>query len=205
MIKKIDAANRKIKENITLMKRVWNWSLNHFFITFITLYIISTLFLIFNYGAGSLVSGTILFIYFIAFLANRVTSNINRLLHHELGLKEIVVGYITSVLFLILLFAILYWMVTVAGAGYLRYGECVDTGVVNSAVIRTDPNLVTKISHYPYFSAITFFTVGSGDICPMGWNKLIAVINALIGNAFTVLILAIAITNYSAKKENGRK
>jgi hypothetical protein len=52
---------------------------------------------------------------------------------------------------------------------------------------------------------MTFFTVGAGDICPMGVSKIVTVLDALIGNAFTVLILAIAITNYSTNKNSGRK
>jgi hypothetical protein len=34
----------------------------------------------------------------------------------------------------------------------------------------------------------------------MGASKTLAMLNALIGNAFTVLILAMAITNYSVNK-----
>jgi voltage-gated potassium channel Kch len=72
-------------------------------------------------------------------------------------------------------------------------------------VIDSDPLRITEFINYPYFSAITFFTVGFGDICPMGVSKLVSVLNALIGNLFTVLILAIAITNYSENRDNGKK
>jgi hypothetical protein len=34
----------------------------------------------------------------------------------------------------------------------------------------------------------------------MGMSKSVAMINSVIGNAFTVLILAMAITNYSTNK-----
>jgi potassium channel LctB len=204
MIKKINEANRKIKENIGLFRRIWNLSLNHFFITFITLYILSIIFLVINQGTVSVIIGFVLLAYFISFLVSRVQMNIAKLLHHELTIREILIGYVTSVLFIIVLFAIAYWGIALTGTGYLRYGECIDNTSITKDTMLNDPNLVIKTFHYPYFSAITFFTVGYGDICPMGLNKTVAVLNALIGSAFNVLILAIAITNY-ATKTNGKK
>jgi hypothetical protein len=94
----------------------------------------------------------------------------------------------------------------VTGKGYLKYGSCTDTNTITDEMINQDPLLVSNFFHYPYFSSITFFSVGFGDICPMGASKLIAILNAIIGNAFTVLILALAITNYSTnRREGGRK
>ena len=91
------------------------------------------------------------------------------------------------------------------GAGYLRYGGCIDNTSMTRESILNDPYAIKNILHYPYFSSITLFTVGYGDICPMGWAKTIAVLNAFIGSAFNVLILAIAITNYSTNTNDERK
>jgi hypothetical protein len=88
----------------------------------------------------------------------------------------------------------------VSGFGYLKYGSCIDNVDVTRAMIEQDPLIVSNFLHFPYFSTITFFSVGFGDICPMGASKTLAMLNALIGNAFTVLILAMAITNYSVNK-----
>jgi hypothetical protein len=204
MIQKIDRAHKKLKENIGLMGKLWMWSLNHFFITFITLYVLSTISLIINQGAVSLIFGVMLLIYFIVYLSHKIRLNIERFLHHELKFGELVTAYITSALFIILLFAILYWTVAMSGTGYLKYGGCVDTGIVTRDVIMNDPNAVVNNLHYPYFSSTTFFTVGYGDICPMGFSKFIAVLNAFVGCAFNVLILAIAIGNYATTKNNGK-
>jgi hypothetical protein len=195
-----------ISENRTepLFKKIWNSMLNHFFITFIILLIIN-IFFISNKSIPLLFEAIVFLLlvaYVIIFLILRIQSNINKLIHHELQFKEIISGYVTSVLFIIILFSILYWGMMLTGTGYLRYGSCIDNLPITDESIIQDPMLVTDIIHYPYFSAISFFAVGYGDICPMGYNKIISIINALIGNAFTVLILAIAITNYSSNKEN---
>jgi len=60
-------------------------------------------------------------------------------------------------------------------------------------MIANDPN----ISHdYFYFSAITFFSVGYGDVCPMGLCKIMAVVTAFAGNIVTVVLMAIVVSLY---------
>jgi hypothetical protein len=143
--------------------------------------------------------------YIVIFLITRIQVNIRKLVHHELKFSGIFIAYITSVIFIILLFSIIYWSMTFFGVGYLKYGSCIDNAELSKHIIDSDPLRVREFIQYSYFSAITFFTVGFGDICPMGMSKIAATLNALIGNAFTVLILAIAITNYSANKSNEKK
>lgn len=144
-------------------------------------------------------------LYVVVYLIRHIGINIKKLLHHELKFSQILTGYVTSVVFIIVLFSILYISMNALGVGYLKYGSCVDTNEVNSSIIANDPLHVEELWHYPYFSAMTFFTVGYGDICPMGLSKLVAMLDASMGNAFTVLILAIAITNYSTNKSEERK
>ena len=56
-----------------------------------------------------------------------------------------------------------------------------------------DPNL----SHdYLYFSTITFFAVGYGDVCPMGLCKTLAMVTAFAGNLINVVLMAIVVTLY---------
>jgi len=203
---------RKIKENVkkkvSLLGRFWNLILNHFFSTFFILFVINATLLLLRKDVPLIIilaAFLLLIVYVIIFLINRIRININRLLHHELKFREIFTGYTTSVLFIVLLFSIVYWGMTLMGAGYLKYGSCIDKTSITREMIDTDPLRVTEFTHYAYFSAITFFTVGFGDICPMGGSKFVTMLNALIGNAFTVLILAIAITNYSTAKDNGKK
>ena len=194
-------------EQLNVIRRFWNWTLNHFFKTFFALFIINIVLtsLRNSVPVGIIIASFFLLIFYVViFLINRIRANITRLLHHELKFGEIITGYITSVIFIVILFSILYWGMTVLGLGYLKYGSCVDTTDMTRQLIDNDPLRVKEFMHYPYFSAITFFTVGFGDICPMGLSKLISTLNALIGNLFTVLILAIAITNYSENKGNGK-
>jgi len=187
--------------------KIRNWTLNHFFITSIILLIINAFFLA-NRNVPALlkiIAFLILTIYILVFLITRIKTNITTLLHHELKFNQILTGYIVSVIFIILLFSFVYWTMTLVGAGYLKYGSCVDNKEFTRADIEQDPLLVINPTHYAYFSTITFFSVGYGDICPMGMSKLVATLNAVIGNAFTVLILAMAITNYSTNKNDESK
>ena len=190
------------------LRMIWDWSLNHFFKTFIILLVINIFFFVYSSNIPwqlIIIAFLLLTIYIFIFLIKRIHKNIMRLLHHELKFNEIIMGYVTSAIFIILLFSILYWGMMLVGAGYLKYGSCVDKTEITGEMIAQDPLLVTNFWHYPYFSSITFFSVGYGDICPMGMSKIVAMLNALIGNAFTVLILAIAITNYSTNKNEERK
>ncbi|MBI5226809.1 two pore domain potassium channel family protein [Candidatus Micrarchaeota archaeon] len=45
-----------------------------------------------------------------------------------------------------------------------------------------------------YFSAVTYFTVGYGDIVPYGYAKLLSVVEAGIGTVINLIILAMAVT-----------
>jgi len=187
-----------------ILQAISEWTLNHFFIKFVILAIINSLILSNRSIPASIkiIAFLILTIYVILFIILRIKINVTKLLHHELKFNQILTAYVVSVFFIILLFSILYWGMTIVGAGYLKYGSCVDNKELTHESIEQDPLLVADPMHYPYFSAMTFFSVGYGDICPMGMSKLIAVINAIIGNAFTVLILAMAITNYSSNKSS---
>ncbi len=189
-------------------KKIWDWALNHFFKTFIILLIINILFLISSKNVPWIITGlsfVLLLAYVLFFIITRIKHQLYKLLHHELEFKEILAGYFTSVIFIILLFGILYSGMSLFGIGYLKYGACIDNSDVTNLIINQDPLTVQTFAHQVYFSAITFFSVGYGDICPMGLTKLIAVLNAVIGNAFTVIVLSIAITNYSTNKLNDEK
>jgi len=187
----------------SLFRRAATWSLNHFFKTFIILLFINILFFLSGRSIPIIATITaflLLTLYIIVYLIRRIHTNITKLLHHELKFNQILIVYISSVMFIVLLFSMLYWGAMITGFGYLKYGSCIDNVDVTRAMIEQDPLAVSNFLHFPYFSTITFFSVGFGDICPMGASKTLAMLNALIGNAFTVLILAMAITNYSVNK-----
>ncbi|MGV8086740.1 MAG: ion channel [Candidatus Woesearchaeota archaeon] len=187
-----------------LLKKIFDWSLNHFFKTFIILALFNLLIFIFLGHISWLLNLSVFILlttYLVLFVITRIKYHIIRLLNHELKIKDILSGYIVSVLFTILLFGIIYAGLNISGVGYLRYASCIDVVKVDKLLIDSDPYAVNNFFHELYFSAIAFFTVGYGDICPMGASKFVSVFNALIGNIFTVIILAIAVTNYSSHKK----
>jgi hypothetical protein len=189
--KKID------KENGTIRKII-DWSMKHFFITFILFYLSIATSIYFDIEGIPIILGIILALYTIVYLSNNVKVHVNKFLHHELSLRQILIGYIVSVLSIVMLFAITYWAITTIGLGYVTYGDCheIDLGNIDTNKL-DDEETIHNMVDYGYFSSVTFFTVGYGDICPMGLNKFVSILNAMIGNLFTVIILAIAITNYN--------
>jgi len=210
-IKKIQDMHEEIHpivmEKMSKFQKVREWFLNHFFTTFMILIIVNIFFLM-NRSVPiilDLIAIALLILYVIIYMVTRIQKNIHKLLHHELTFQDILKIYISSAIFIVLLFSLAYWSVTAVGTGYLKYGSCTDNVNINHELIEQDSLAVRSGMDYPYFSAITFFTVGFGDICPMGMSKGVAILNALIGHAFTVIILSIAITNYAANKDNEKK
>ena len=197
---------KHVEKHIGLFKKIFEWTLNHVFWTTIIFYMFITIPSLISSKLApiSVIFGAVLVVYIVSYIVYRLKNNIEKLLHHEITNKQLISGYLSIVFFSVFLFTIIYLLSTLWGVGYLKYGTCIDNGPVNAFSIANDPLHITKITHYAYFSSITFFTVGYGDICPMGWSKLIAVFNALLGNIFTVLIVSLAIINYSANRRNGK-
>jgi Ion channel len=102
------------------------------------------------------------------------------------------------VFMIVLLFASSYSSIQKIGQGYLTYGQCGDS--FEPGRIGTDPYISED---YFYFSAVTFFTVGYGDICPMGWNKYVALLNAFVGNFISVVVMVFVIGTYMKRTNNG--
>lgn len=108
-------------------------------------------------------------------------------------------AYAFFVVIIILIFSTLFSVVELTGMGYLKYGGCSDD--FDPAMISTDP----LASHnYIYFSAVTFFTVGYGDICPMGIMKLMAILDAFVGHLVTVIVVALIVNNYLRMRESDK-
>ena len=87
--------------------------------------------------------------------------------------------------------------------GYLTYEKCasglgIEGTQFNNVYIKGFVDII-------YFSSITFFTIGYGDICPMGINKIIAIFNALAGHIFTAIVMVLALANYLIGKKKKRR
>ncbi|MDM7999356.1 MAG: ion channel [Dehalococcoidia bacterium] len=101
-------------------------------------------------------------------------------------------SYVMLIVGILLVMSVLFIAVEELHLGYLTHGPTTD-GFNSDVIDSGDPNL----SHdYLYFTAITFFTVGYGDICPMGLCKPLAVVTAFAGNIVTVVLMAIAVSVY---------
>jgi|GEM_PF-1411732 len=117
--------------------------------------------------------------------------------------NNIIVLLLSYALFMfgmILFFATTYDTATNINKGYLTYGTCSDE--FDKSMIYTDRQ---KSDDHFYFSAITIFTVGYGDICPMGWDKTIAIINAFIGVGINAILMVLVISNYIDRKKPNNK
>lgn len=161
------------------------------------------LFFYFNFSEDSLILSDLSFIvmfllslYLIFFVVYLIKHSFQKLLTAT-SFISLFFSYMLFIVSVLLLFTSAYDLMEKTDNGYLKYGECSD--LFNPTMIQKDPQL----SHnYFYFSSVTLFTVGYGDICPMGWDKYLALINAFIGNFINVVIMVIVISNYLKRREN---
>lgn len=136
-------------------------------------------------------------IYFVAILVYLIRRWFQRLLNSE-NIFILIASYILLILGILLFLSTLFDLAEILGIGYLKYGICSDS--FNSSMIKTDPQ---ASKGFFYFTSITFFSVGYGDICPMGIDKTLAVLTAFIGHLISVIIVVLIINNYIKKKEEG--
>lgn len=111
---------------------------------------------------------------------------------------HLIQSYILLIIGIIIIFSSIFNFLELSGTGYLTYGKCTPS---------FDPKINNQdISHdFLYFSATTFFTVGYGDVCPVGASKFFATINAFTGNIISVILMGLIINNYLANRTKGRK
>lgn len=139
--------------------------------------------------------GLAVVIYFIVLILHIVgiyliRKPLDRLLSAQ-GIFSLLFSYAVFILGILFLVSLAFLVLQNLGLGYLTYGQGSDK--FTTEMIANDPN----ISHdYFYFSAITFFSVGYGDVCPMGLCKIMAVVTAFAGNIVTVVLMAIVVSLY---------
>jgi potassium channel LctB len=109
-------------------------------------------------------------------------------------------SYFLFILSVLLLFSFAYKSMEGLDRGYLTYGKCSDH--FNPGMIESDSS---KSTDYFYFSTVTLFTVGYGDICPMGWNKGLALVNSFVGNFISVVLMVIVISTYIHRSSINKK
>jgi hypothetical protein len=112
----------------------------------------------------------------------------------ELTFKKLIINYIVAVVLFLMLFTVFYSVSSISKDNYLQWGQCQGQSSLvpnQSNTLKVAPNdIIGKI----YFSGVTFFTVGYGDICPQGnITRIIALFNAWTGHFFTAIVLATSI------------
>lgn len=112
------------------------------------------------------------------------------------NLFALFISYVLFIVSLLFIFSAGYDMIETTGNGYLTYGICSDD--FSESMLESDNQ---KSDNYFYYSAVTFFTVGYGDLCPMGMARSFSLVNAFIGNFVTVVIMVLVISMYMKRNE----
>jgi hypothetical protein len=202
--------NRTRKDHITFFKAVSNFLYDHFkkiVIFLIILMGVSQVFI--NYIAFlklpvSIIISIVFLIVVINFIVKKGIESIYSLIGNKSKtIEEIVGDYAIAVIFTVLFFAFIYAIADSSGIGYLKYGTCGESFTFKN--IPEDPQIIKSSFSRVYFSAVTFFTVGYGDICPMGYSKIISILNAMTGSIINIIILSIAIGQYLNTGKTNKK
>jgi potassium channel LctB len=138
----------------------------------------------------SFIIGLFISIYFLFFLVYVLRHSLKSLFKAQ-NLWRLLVSYVLFIIAVLLLFSLGYLSIEKMHRGYITYGACSDSFDVTQ--IERDSY---KSTDYFYFSTITLFTVGYGDICPMGWSKFLSMLNAFVGNFISVILMVLVITAY---------
>lgn len=172
---------------------------NHPLLIFITLIILEIIATILNHmlegssilhwiviGLRILVS-----IYFLISIVHLIRISLNHFMKPK-NLISLLWHYMLFIAAIIMTFSTIFTILTFTHLGYLTYGQCAGP---------FDSTNTTAISNdYLYFSAITFFTVGYGDICPVGLAKTFSVLGAFVGHIISVFLVALILNNYMQKR-----
>lgn len=198
--------HEKVKTHRKFLIRLADYTIAHVWRSIITLIIIILITIITSFVSKPLflLFSTILALYAFIIALALFRHGLKYLFNNQGNIYELIIGYAMAVLGIIFFFTTLYSISEELHTGYLTYGECSDIDV-DERVIFNDPNTVQSFSGKFYFSAVTFFTIGYGDICPMGLNKGLSLVNGFFGSVFATIILAIAIAKYLEKDRDKKR
>ncbi|GAB7388199.1 hypothetical protein BSNK01_20360 [Bacillaceae bacterium] len=105
---------------------------------------------------------------------------------------------VTIYLNIILIFAIIYLLLD-----YFQLGPIID----HYASGTHQSHWYDRVTRTIYFSAITLFSTGYGDVTPFGWSKAVAIVEAMVGYTFPAALILQFVrgTETHASKEEIRK
>ncbi|MFA4953614.1 MAG: ion channel [Candidatus Pacearchaeota archaeon] len=198
MKKVIERHSKMIRES-RLTKILFDKPLLKFIILILIEFVISTISNLFqkNYLPRLFFSilNILIVIYFVAIIIYVARKSYDNLMNPK-NFYKLIGSYILLILVIILIFSTLYNFVELSKLGYIKYGEC--NGNFDPSMISSDPQISRE---FFYFTTMTFFTVGYGDICPMGFERIISIIAAFTGHIVSVIFVALIINNYFRKRK----
>ena len=80
---------------------------------------------------------------------------------------------------IILLFSLIYILLDIMHVGQI---------VEHHGFLFEGESLADQVAKTIYFSAITLLSVGYGDITPIGWSRVVAILEALVGYLLPAVI-----------------
>jgi len=99
-------------------------------------------------------------------------------LHHSNKLGFIIFAYLSVVVITILVFAYLHWTANIFELGYLQYTSCENV----------DESL--RSENWFYFSSVTFYGLGYGDICPiMTTSRILSQVEVALGALINTILI----------------
>ncbi|QDP42087.1 two pore domain potassium channel family protein [Radiobacillus deserti] len=112
---------------------------------------------------------------------------------HPKGFFSLEIFYTLAVVYLTVLvsFAIMYFALSFHGVILLEGNSLKEVGVIES------------MAHSLYFSGVTLLTVGYGDITPVGFGRLLALAEALIGYILPAAFFLKVYQHHSTGKKDG--
>ena len=141
------------------------------------------------------VIGILISVYFILVIIYIIRTFYERLLNPK-NFITLILTYAMFILGILMIFSTLFSFFELSGLGYMKYGSCTDK--FDSSMIQSDSTISRE---YFYFTGSTFFLLGYGDICPMGYTKYLAIFTAFIGHLVAVIIVTLVINNYLRNKD----
>ncbi|UFU00153.1 ion channel [Radiobacillus kanasensis] len=122
-----------------------------------------------------------------------MTISLYTFLHfHPKGYFSMEIFYTLAVVYLSVLvsFAIMYFALSFNGVILVEGGSLREIGVLES------------LAHSLYFSGVTLLTVGYGDITPIGFGRVLALLEALIGYILPAAFFLRVYQHHSTRKED---
>ncbi len=141
----------------------------------------------------------IIAIYFILLMIHILRHSIRQLMKSK-NLFALIRTYMIFLLGIILIFTTIFNLTEISRTGYLTYGKCSDN--FRPDMLKSDAD---RSRGFFYFTAVTFFTIGYGDICPMGMAKFVALATAFVGHLVSVILVALILYNFLDARKNGKK